>query len=112
MNIPRLYSELKVETCCAETSGHTLNSTKPVILVTFITSHAIRVMVGRQAVEGRHCDVINSYPVIYLQSAKNHEKPLRIASTTRRHASASKELTATFTCNITRSLQSKQDLRL
>jgi len=31
----------------------------------------------RQAVEGRHRDVIERYPGIYLQSAKNHEKPLR-----------------------------------
>jgi hypothetical protein len=43
----RLYSELKVEiACAAETSGHTQNYTMPITLVAFITSHAIRLMVG------------------------------------------------------------------
>jgi len=61
----------------------------------------------RQAVEGKHCDVIERYAGIYLQTAKNQEKPLRIASITRHNARAREELTATFTCNIIRSLQSK-----
>jgi hypothetical protein len=61
----------------------------------------------RQAVEGRHCDVIERYPGIYIQTAKNHEKPVTIAGITRHHASASEELTATFTCNTIRCLQSK-----
>jgi len=42
----------------------------------------------RKAVEDRHCDVIERYPGIYLQSAKNQENPFRIASITRHRASA------------------------
>ena len=48
----------------------------------------------RQVVEGRHCDVIKHYPVIYLQSAKKHEEPLRTVSTTRHHVIAGEQLTA------------------
>jgi hypothetical protein len=43
-------------------------------------------------VEGTHCDVIERYGGIYLQTAKNHEKPLRITSIIRHHAIAIKSL--------------------
>lgn len=61
--------------------------------------------------EGKACDVTERYVGIYLQTAKNHDKPLRIASITQHHAGASEQLTATVTCPaycyIIRSLQSK-----